>query len=389
MKRSLKNQFSVAEWSGAVGDLGTMLPLAFALIIFNQFPPQRLFFLWGLVYLITGWYYRVPVAVQPLKAMAVIAIASGFSVAQLSSAAFFYGILMVLLSATGAIRGLERWFSPALVRGVQLGIGLILLQKALMMIHSNGVYFNQGNAALWVKILLFSVVVLVLFVMQFIRKIPVSIFVIAASIGVTGFLGLAPAHSWVDGRAFHLQIPQFDFLFAGLIYLMIPQLPLTLGNAVFAANDACHSFWREQAKRVSSSRLGFSIGLSNIVIGLLGGFPICHGAGGIAAHAKFGAKTGGSTIIIGSLLIIVALINPLAEFLFYIPIPILGAMLLFTSWSLMALVKKLPGRIELMVAVTVGAISFFTRNLTIALLAGLGLEYTLNFVNKRCFVVRP
>ena len=59
----------------------------FALVIFNGYSPHRLFFLWGLAYLVAGWYYRVPVAVQPLKAMAVIALASGYQVPQLASAA--------------------------------------------------------------------------------------------------------------------------------------------------------------------------------------------------------------------------------------------------------------------------------------------------------------
>ncbi len=75
------------------------------------------------MYILTGWLYKVPVSVQPLKAMAVIAISSGISIEMLSGTSFFYGILLIVLSLTGAIRWLQKWFSPALVKGIQLGIG--------------------------------------------------------------------------------------------------------------------------------------------------------------------------------------------------------------------------------------------------------------------------
>ena len=163
---------------------------------------------------------------------------------------------------------------------------------------------------------------------------------------------------------------------------MIPQLPLTLGNAVFAASDTCHSLWGEQARRVNPTRLGLSIGFSNIFIGLLGGFPICHGAGGIGAHAQFGGKTGGTTIILGCVLVASVFIGSASTFLFYIPIPILGAMLLFNAWKMMVLIQSLKTKKELFLAITVGTLSFLTRNLFVALMVGFLVERVLLFQNK-------
>jgi SulP family sulfate permease len=155
---------------------------------------------------------------------------------------------------------------------------------------------------------------------------------------------------------------------------MIPQLPLTLGNAVFAASDSCHSVWGNQAERVSPFRLGLSIGISDLFIGLFSGFPVCHGAGGIAAHAQFGGKTGGTTIIIGMILIFIAVFKPFTAILFLIPVPILGAMLLFDSWRMIILFKKNTVKIEIAIALIVGIISFLSRHLALAIVFGIILE---------------
>ncbi len=384
----LRNTFAPSEWTGAVGDLGTMLPLAFALVIFNGYSPHRLFFLWGLVYLATGWYYRVPVAVQPLKAMAVIAITAGYQVTQLATAALFFGVLMILLSATGVIRRLQRWFTPALVRGIQLGIGLILLHKAVTMTHGSGLYFGLESSNTWLNVLLTLLVVIVLGVLQFRQKIPVSLPLIVVSIGLSVLCGVQLSPSWSSGSIMQFQMPDPTFLGPALMYLMIPQLPLTLGNAVFAACDTCRTFWPERSDRVRPTRFGLSIGFSNTLIGLGGGFPICHGAGGIAAHARFGGRTGGTTILIGGVLTIFAIIKPLASLLFYIPIPVLGALLIFTSWMLIVLVKKLETTTEIIIAVIVGLISFITRNITIALITGILVEHGLTYARKRTVVAR-
>ena len=372
-----ENRFTLSEWSGAVGDLGTLLPLAFALVIFNGYSSQRLFFLWGIVYLISGWYYRVPVAVQPLKAMAVIAFAGGYSVGQLSTTAVFYGILLIVLAGTGVIRWLERWFTPALVRGIQLGIGFILLQKAVEMSLKNGLFLGYQPVSRGLNFLLLFALLLVLGIFQFQKNKPISVGIIFISIALSLAFGISTPESWSQGNIAVFSSPDWRFFLPAVMFLMIPQLPLTLGNAVFAANDACHTFWKERSERVTPTRFGLSIGISNVVIGLLGGFPICHGAGGIAAHAKFGGKTGGTTMILGGILILVSLVKPLSNFLFLIPIPVLGALLLLTSWSLIVLIQRLQTKSEILIALIVGLLSFSTHNLSIALIAGFLLEQGL------------
>ncbi|HGY57414.1 MAG TPA: hypothetical protein ENK44_17030, partial [Caldithrix abyssi] len=265
----LSNQFGKSEWSGALGDLGTMLPLAYALIVFNGFSPERLFLLWGTVYLITGWYFKVPVSVQPLKVMSVVAIAQGVSVEMLAGTAVFYGLLLLALSLTGAIGWLQKWFTPTLVKGIQLGIGLILARKAVDLVVSKGFILNAPGGTTPINLLLMGGLVLILFLFRFRKKIPISIVLVSGGILLTFSLGFR-VPQMAGENLISPALPQPAFFLDALVLLIIPQLPLTLGNAVYAASDACHSLWGAQAARVTPKKLGVSIGLGDVGIGLLG-----------------------------------------------------------------------------------------------------------------------
>jgi SulP family sulfate permease len=378
MKNRILDKQIFYDLSGSVGDLGTLLPLAFALVIVNGFPPERLFLLWGIVYILTGWYFKVPVAVQPLKAMAVIAIAKGFSIEMLSITSFFYGIVLLLLSSSGLIKYLQKLFTPGLVRGVQLGIGLILAQKAIELVIEKGILLNFQGSSLQVNIILLIAATIIISLFQLKKKIPAALILILLSVLFFNLLGYLPGI--IDKRSFiSFTKPDLSKVLDAFIFLIIPQLPLTLGNAVYAANDICHTLWNEKANKVTAPKLGFSIGLSDILIGLLGGFPICHGSGGMAAHAQFGAKTGKSTIIIGTVLVILVLCG-FSSFLFFIPVPLLAAMLLFDSYRMSILIKKVKDNIQLITALLVGIISFVTKNLSIALAAGIIFEYGFRYI---------
>ena len=379
----VKNKFGLSEISGSIGDLGTLLPLAFALIVFNGFPVERIFFLWGIIYFISGYFYKVPVSVQPLKAMSVIAIAEGFSLEMLTTTSVFYGILLIVLSLTGLIKWLQKLFSPVLVRGIQLGIGLILAQKAIELVMNKGLFLSLEMNDILIKIGLLVAISILLVFFQFRMKFPAALVMIALGVIGAKSFGISISKELISGAPFDFAIPNPSLLLDAFILLIIPQLPLTLGNAVYAASDSCHTLWGKQAKKVNPTRLGLSIGISDAFIGMMGGFPVCHGSGGMGAHAQFGGKTGGTTMILGAVLIIAGLISPLSTLLFLIPVPVLGAMLLFDGWRMMTFIKKLALRQEVIIAVMVGVISFTTRNLTIALVAGIVLERIINFMMVR------
>lgn len=382
------NRFELAEWSGAVGDLGTMLPLAFALVVYNGFPPERLFLLWGLAYIATGWYYKVPVSIQPLKAMAVIAISLGLSPQHLATTSFLYGILLLALSMTGAIHWLQQWFTPALVKGIQAGVGLILAQKAFSMVLEKGFLLDSTMFPLYLNVLLLILSIALLWFFQFRKRFPIILVLLAAGLAAGAIYGLASEPMPMEGGAVHLTRPEMRFLGSACILLILPQLPLTLGNAVFAASDACRELWKKQAVRVNPTRLGISMGLGDAAIGLSGGFPVCHGAGGVGAHAQFGGKTGGTTIIIGGILVVLAILPRFSHFLFYVPVPILGAMLLFDSWRMVSLMRGLLSRFETIVASIVALLSFATNNISLAVIAGFAVENGYLYIRRRRALLR-
>ncbi len=380
----------LGELSGAVGDLGITLPLAFALVVSNGFPASRIFLLWGIIYVLTGWYYRVPVSVQPLKAMAVIAISAGFTSAQLASTAFFFGALFLGLARLGVIRWLERLFTPALVQGVQLGIGLILAQKAILLIRENGFFLGGEHGSGSLVIAVTVSVLAILMLSQFVLNRPAAVIMLAAGLVVGILIGPDLGAAVPSGSALAFTVPDWSSFSGMLVLLILPQLPLTIGNAVFAASDTCRHYWPTRAERSTPTALATSIGLANVGIGLLGGFPICHGAGGIAAHARFGGKTGLTTMFLGAAFIVVAVFGDWSRFLFLIPVPVLGALLLLTSWALIRLCWRLRGGSEWAVALMVGVVSFGSRNLTVALVAGIILERILAWrTTKRFHLVLP
>jgi SulP family sulfate permease len=374
-----KNRFNLNEFSGSLGDLGVLIPISFALITINGYSPFYIFFFWGLAYLFAGWYFKIPLSVQPLKAMAVICIASGFEGNIIFAASILIGMILIVLSLTGVIDIVRKWFTHAMIRGLQLSLGLILANKALTLLLDSGTFLIDPpiSAALNLGLLLICIL-LFLLLQKISKKTPVSLIMVAIGIGF-GFL-MAKGTLKVPELVHSVSLDFLDFnLFASaLILLVIPQLPLTLGNAIYSASDLARKLYEERAERATEKRLSLSIGVSNVLIGLFGGFPICHGAGGIAAHYKFGGRTGGTMIIVGSVLILIAISGGFfIEFIYLIPVPVLSFLLLVTSLELIKLVKDLKYAEGVIVALTVACISFYSRNLFIAILIGMFCERLL------------
>ena len=85
-------------------------------------------------------------------------------------------------------------------------------------------------------------------------------------------------------------------LWTGLILLALRQLPLTFGNAYLSITEESNRLFPDRT--VTERPVAFSTGLMNLGSSLIGGIPMCHRAGGMAGHVQFGARTGGSSIIL-------------------------------------------------------------------------------------------
>ena len=357
------------ELSGAVADLGVLVPIAVALIVKNGLSATAVLLPAGLLYVAVALIYRLPVAVQPLKAVGAIAIAKGLGADEIAAAALMIGGTFVVLGGTGLIDHLRRAFPRALIRGVQLTVGLLFLKVAWGLVaHPPSSFDEHALAPEWAVPLGVAVVVLALLL----RRRPVALALVATGVVVMlvdsgGFPSFGPSA---------LELPSLSAatFVAALTALVIPQLPLTFANSCLAPADAARTYFGERARRITPGRLAVTLGSANIFSGAIAGMPVCHGAGGLTAHYAFGARTGRAPLAMGSALLFVALTvgSGLAVLLTAFPLPILAGLLATAGLLHIALLRDLRGAREWAIAVTVGAVGF-GWNLAIALAVGLVL----------------
>lgn len=369
------------ELSGALGDSGVLAPIALALIAVNGFHPTPLFLVFGIAYAAAGLYYRLPVPVQPLKAMAVIALSMGAGVELISLAALEMAVVLGIIAVTGGARLLERVFTRPLVRGVQLGVGLLLIRKAIVMLvagdGTDHLAVASGSAAVTIGVAL-AVLLVLLVAQERVGRVPAALILLGAG---AAFSAIA------SGPAAPLALPEWSvasldpsLATSALILLVIPQLPLTLGNAAVASAATARDYYGQRAARVSVRALCTSMSAFNFIAAFLGGFPVCHGSGGFTSHYRFGARSGWSTFALGAALVALALIAPrvILSFVAFVPLAVLAAMLAYIGVLHAMLVRDVIGRLVTAgPALLVGVVSLVTANLMVGIAVGGALELAI------------
>lgn len=357
----------LGDASGSVADLGVLLPLLAALVLNNGLDVSTALVGVGALYVVAGLVFRVPVPVQPIKAAAAIVIAQQLDITVLAAAGLCLGVLLLVLAATGAADQLSKVFTPPVVRGLQLAVGLLLLKSA---VHLKGV---DGS---WTALLVAAIIAAVL-VAAAPRRAPAALLVLLAGLAygaiAHGGLPAAELQAWRPTLATESLGP--SVLLQALVVLVLPQIPLTFGNAVVALTDLERSYFGRAASRVSPRSVSLSSGAANVAVGLLGGMPMCHGSGGLTAHYRAGAKTWRMGLYIGVPLLVGGLLfGPTAlALLALIPVAVLAGLLAFTGVCHAALIADLRGY-RLVVGVLVGVVGAGTGNLALALVVGLILH---------------
>lgn len=298
--------------------------------------------MFGLMQLLTGSLYRMPMPVQPLKAVAAIVITQRVAPEVIHGGGLAIGALMLLLALTGALDWLARVIPVAVIRGLQAGLGLQLATLALRdFIPAHGVpgYLLAAAAFAIVLALLGN------------RRFPPALFVIALGLAyalllrgeaITGTIGLSlPA----------LRAPRWDAIVTGFLLLALPQIPLSLGNSVLATRQLAEDLFPERPAP-TVRRIGMTYALMNLVSPWFGGIPVCHGSGGMAGHYAMGGRTGGSVIIYGAFFLVAGLFFATAAgaLVEIFPRPVLGVLLVVEGLALLSLLRDLaswPGRFSL------------------------------------------
>jgi SulP family sulfate permease len=387
-------QFNRMELAGALGDLGTILPLGIGMIVINGIDPLALFACVGIYYLFSGMYFGVTMPVEPMKVIGAYAIATGIAAPQIFAATLINGLFLLVVGVTGAITLIGKYTPKPVIRGVQLSTGVLLVSQGVKMMLGSSQFQVIRRAAepylslqhlgpLPIGILIGVVLGFLTLLLLDNRKLPAALVVVFIGLILGLILG---THEGLDKLVLGINIPRLlpsgippwaDFATA-LFVLAIPQLPMTIGNSVIATGDLAKEYFGESSKKVTYPALCMSLATANIMSFFFGGMPMCHGAGGLASRFRFGARTAGSNIISGILFLLLALLlgSHALSVVYLIPMSALGVLLVFAGSQLALTILDLKGRKDLFVPLMMVGITL-ASNLAVGFIAGIALAYAL------------
>ncbi len=361
------NRFDLPEWAGAFGDLGTLIPFVAAYIAILKMDANGMLVAFGVALIAVGSIYRTPFPVQPMKAIGAAAVsqtalAAGLGPAAVVGAAVITGLMWMLLALTGLAGRLATWVPRPALMGVIMGLGFSFMIEGIRMMSTSP----------WVGGLLLALTLVLLG-----RPRMPAMLVLLAIGAVMALLDSPDLMRELGALKPEFRIPTLAWgtlsmgdLWTGFILLALPQLPLTFGNAYIAITEENNRLFPDRP--VNPRSVAFSTGLMNFGSSLIGGIPMCHGAGGMAGHVQFGARTGGSSIILGSILLCAGLfLSSSIDTIFRIfPQNVLGV-ILFMAGLQLALGSRDPGAEKTDRFVVLATAAFAIWNVGIAVLVGI------------------
>lgn len=362
------------EASGSVADLGVLIPIAVALIVGNGLSPTAVLLPAGLLYLAVAWAYRAPVAVQPLKAFGAAAIAVGAGADVIAAGSLLMGVTFLLLGWTGLLDRLGAAFPRAVIRGVQLAVGLTFAKIAWGMVSSPPASFTGT----WpVPVTATACLAATAVLLRWRRGTALAAVALGLVLAVLAAWGSGPVALGPTPLALP-DISAADLMLAAVV-LVLPQIPLTVANSCLAPADAAPAYFPDNAHRITPSRLARTLGLANLGVAAVSGMPLCHGAGGMSAHHAFGARGWRAPALIGAALVGVALLlgADLALVLSSFPLAILAALLLVAGITHIRLLSDLRARADWAIALAIGAAGV-TGHLLAGVLGGLVVAVLLD-----------
>ncbi|GGO00576.1 MULTISPECIES: putative sulfate/molybdate transporter [Haloarcula] len=276
-------RFDVAwhEVTGAVGDSATVLPVVVAVAMLTDLSLPVMLLWFGAMQVVWGLYYGMPVSVEPMKALAALVVAGAVSTGELVVAGLLLGVVLLGLGWTRTLETVERYVGTVVVRGVQFGVALVLFETGL------------GLAGGDLRLAALAVGVAVALTVGGYRS--VSALAVFAVGGVVALLSSGmptPALPLPDAM---LTLPAAD-LTVRSVEATLAQLAMTVGNAALATSVLLGDYFDGD---VSADQLSTSMGAMNLLAVPLGGFPMCHGSGGVAGKYAFGARTPGANVVLG------------------------------------------------------------------------------------------
>lgn len=300
--------------------------------------------------------------IEPMKVLAVAAIAQAWAPGKIHTSGLIMGGVWLLLGATGAMNYVARYTPKAVVRGIQLSLGALLAIQGVRMVSSG-----------WI---LGLVAVAIALVLRENRYAPGAVVLVLLGIAVMAFKGTLGIRG-----GFSLTFPPLTMFDPREVWPVLrdgglAQIPLTATNAVIATSVLVSQYWPD--RRVTERQLSLNMGVMNLIFPFFGGMPLCHGAGGLAGQYYFGARTGGANLIEGVTEISLGLFlgASIAALFAAFPLAIVGAMMFLVGVELVKFARDLRFNRELasVAATVVGSLAL---NMAFGFLAGLTAYYLL------------
>ena len=354
---------TVGDLSGAVADLGILVPLAASLVLVNGLAPGPLLVGAGALFIAAGLYFKVPFPVQPLKALTALAVAQGLAPDVIHAAGFEIGVFFILLSVSGTADLLARFFTKPVIRSLQFGVGTLLVIAAVKLAYAPPDALEPSSLSGGMLVVLGALVCVgVALASRYKWNGLAALLVVAGTI--IGWSIAAPRLGPIEFELPSLGLPPLSAFGSAFVLLVIPQIPLTYGNAVVGVSDLAREQFGRAADRVSPRAVALSCGLGNVASATLGGMPMCHGSSGFSAHVRLGARTHAMNVVLGATLLTVGLVlsNQVVALFGVLPIWALSGFLAYAGIRHALLVLDLPAR-GIAVAVACGLVGVVTGNL--------------------------
>jgi MFS superfamily sulfate permease-like transporter len=362
---SLPSKSTLPELSGSLGDLGTFIPLTIALAKSNSIHLTPALFFAGLTNIATGVVWDLPMPVQPMKAIAAAAIAENMSAGAVTASGVSIGLILIFLSLTGLIEVINAVIPTHIVCGMQLGLGIKLAATGVGYVED--LSWHDEPDCILLAIAAAAVATWLLGIeirkqsdesvtprYKLIKSLPpaalalfllaVVFIVIELNAGSSSSSSSSSSEPLVFFRPTLALWPMSSISNAdwrvGLTDLALPQLPLTTLNSVVSVCALASSLYppsdTSTANPPSRTHVALSVGVMNAILCLFGAMPNCHGAGGLSAQHKFGARTGASVLILGLAKVVLAVVfgDSAQTLLEAFPDGILGVMLIVSGSEL-------------------------------------------------------
>lgn len=352
---------NVNEVAGALGDLGTFLPHVLGVVAVVGLPPAGVLATFGLFYLVTGIRYGIPIGVQPMKAASAAVLIQHLAPGEVAAAGLVIGTLFLLAGWSGLADRLARLTPPFVTAGIQLGLGLSLAVLGFNLIR--------------VRPELGLLVAVPMLLTLGSRRVPAALLGLGIGLAAEALVGRGlvwPELHW----GVHLPPlvwPTWREAVRATELAVLPQVPLTLTNAVIVTAALARELFPKEQHGVTVRSLAVSTGLGNLLAAPFGGYLMCHGAGGLAGHYRFGSRSGTAPVLIGALFLVlgIGLGDGATAVMRLVPEAVVGALLFFSGLELA--VSARPERfsgVELFVVLLVAAIGV-AANPAVGFAAGL------------------